>query len=118
VATRPSGTPTIQSVTLHPITYAIIKATGGDVEMPLVQAQRRGKSRVQTLGNSNELQEMIMTLVLNCRDVGFDCEGVVRAETEDELLQKVAEHAKSVHNLEEVTAEIVEKVKSVISVEK
>lgn len=55
-----------------------------------------------------------MTKVVNCRDVGFDCDGVVRAETEEEVLQKVAEHAKSVHNLETVTEEIVEKVRSVM----
>ena len=55
-----------------------------------------------------------MALVVHCRDVGFDCDGVVRAETEEELLQQVAEHAKSAHGLEEVTDEIVEKVKSVI----
>ena len=55
-----------------------------------------------------------MTLVVHCRDVGFDCDGVVRAETEEELLQQVAEHAKSAHGLEEVTDEVVEKVKSVI----
>lgn len=55
-----------------------------------------------------------MPLVVHCRDVGFDCDGVVRAETEEELLQQVAEHAKSTHGLEEVTDEIVEKVKSVI----
>jgi len=58
-----------------------------------------------------------MTLVVNCRDVGFDCDGVVKAETEDELLKIVAEHAKSAHNLQEVTPEIVEKVRSVIRVE-
>ncbi len=55
-----------------------------------------------------------MALVVHCRDVGFDCDGVVRAETEEELLQQVAEHAKSAHGLEEVTDEIVEKVKAVI----
>ena len=55
-----------------------------------------------------------MTLVVHCRDVGFDCDGVVRSETEEELLQQVAEHAKSAHGLEEVTDEVVEKVKSVI----
>lgn len=55
-----------------------------------------------------------MTLVVNCRDVGFDCEGVVRAESEDDLLQQVAVHAQSVHGLAEVTDEIVAKVKSVI----
>jgi len=55
-----------------------------------------------------------MALVVHCRDVGFDCDGVVRAETEEELLQKVAEHAKAEHGLKEVTAEVVKKVKSVI----
>ena len=54
-----------------------------------------------------------MTKVVNCRDVGFDCEGVVRAESEKELLAKVAQHAKEVHGLTEVTEEIVAKVQSV-----
>lgn len=55
-----------------------------------------------------------MTKVVHCRDVGFDCDGVVRAETEEEALQQVAVHAKEVHNLETVTDEIVEKVRSVM----
>ena len=55
-----------------------------------------------------------MTKVVNCRDVGYDCEGVVKADTEDETLALVAEHAKSAHGLEEVTPEVVEKVKSVM----
>jgi predicted small metal-binding protein len=38
-----------------------------------------------------------MALVVHCRDIGFDCDGVVRAETEEELLQQVAAHAKSAH---------------------
>ncbi|TEU20146.1 MAG: DUF1059 domain-containing protein [Anaerolineales bacterium] len=55
-----------------------------------------------------------MSKVVYCRDVGFDCDGIVRAETEEEALKKVAEHAKSVHNIEEVTEEIVEKVRKVM----
>ena len=55
-----------------------------------------------------------MTKVVNCRDVGYDCEGVVKADTEDETLALVAEHAKSAHGLEEVTPEVVVKVKSVM----
>ena len=58
-----------------------------------------------------------MALVVHCRDIGFDCDGVVRSDSEEELLQQVADHAKSVHGLEEVTDEIVEKVKSVVQVE-
>ena len=55
-----------------------------------------------------------MTYIVHCRDVGFDCDGVVRAETVDQVLQQVAEHAQSTHGLNEITDEIVKTVKSVI----
>lgn len=55
-----------------------------------------------------------MAKVVHCRDVGFDCDGVVRAETEEEALQMVAQHAQTAHGLTEVTPEVVEKVKSVM----
>ena len=55
-----------------------------------------------------------MAKVVNCRDVGFDCDAVVRAETEEDALAQVAAHAKAVHNLENVTDEVVEKVRSVM----
>jgi len=35
-----------------------------------------------------------MEKVIRCRDVGFDCEGVIKAKTEKEALELVAEHAK------------------------
>jgi len=55
-----------------------------------------------------------MAKVVRCRDVGFDCDGVVRAETEDEALRQVAAHAKAVHNIDAVSTEVVEKVKKVM----
>ena len=55
-----------------------------------------------------------MTKVLRCSDVGFECEAVIRAETEEEVLKKAAEHAQSVHNLKEISDEIVEKVRAAI----
>ncbi len=55
-----------------------------------------------------------LTKVVRCRDVGFDCEGVVRAETEEEALKQVAEHAKAVHNVDPVPAEVVDKVRQVM----
>ena len=55
-----------------------------------------------------------MAKVINCKDVGFDCEGVVRAETEVEALQIAVAHAKEVHGLQEVTPEIAEKVRAAI----
>ena len=58
-----------------------------------------------------------MTLVVNCRDVGFDCDGVVKAESEEELLKQVAAHAGDAHDVKEVTPELVEKVKAVVYIE-
>ena len=55
-----------------------------------------------------------MEKVIHCKDVGFDCEGVVRANSDQEVMQLAAEHAKSVHGVTELTSEMVEKVKSVI----
>jgi len=37
---------------------------------------------------------------LVCRDAGFDCQGVVRAESADEVLDQAAEHARDVHRVE------------------
>ena len=55
-----------------------------------------------------------MAKVLRCKDVGMDCNFEVRANTEEEILMKAAEHAKTAHNMKEITKEIVEKVRSVI----
>lgn len=52
--------------------------------------------------------------VVHCRDVGFDCDGVVRAETEREALEKVADHAREAHGLDTVTPEVAERVRSVM----
>jgi len=55
-----------------------------------------------------------MAKVLKCRDVGMDCNFEVRAKTEEEILKKAAEHAKTVHNMKEITKEVVEKVRAAI----
>jgi predicted small metal-binding protein len=55
-----------------------------------------------------------MEKAIHCKDVGFDCEGIVRANSDQEVMQLAAEHAKSVHGVTELTTEMVEKVKSVI----
>ena len=58
-----------------------------------------------------------MEKVIRCRDVGFDCDGVIKAKTEEEALQLAAEHARNEHGLQEVTPEVVEKIKSVMTEE-
>ncbi len=55
-----------------------------------------------------------MEKVIHCKDLGFDCEGVVRANSDQEVMKLAAEHAKSAHGVTELTNEMVEKVKSVI----
>ncbi len=52
--------------------------------------------------------------ILKCRDAGFDCNAVMRAETEAEVMQQAAEHAKSVHNLSEISEQAVAKIRSLI----
>jgi predicted small metal-binding protein len=55
-----------------------------------------------------------MVKMLRCRDVGVDCDGVIRAETEEELMRKVAEHAKTVHDISEISPDLAAKVKAAI----
>ncbi len=56
-----------------------------------------------------------MAKTLYCNDLGFDCGFVAKAETEQDLLGQVAAHAASVHGISEVTPELLEQVKAVIS---
>ena len=58
-----------------------------------------------------------MEKVIRCRDVGFDCNGVIKAKTEEEALALAAEHAKTVHGLKEISPDVVHKIRSVITEE-
>lgn len=51
---------------------------------------------------------------VRCRDIGFDCDHEIVAESEDEILTQAAEHAQTVHGLEEITPQVVEAVKGAI----
>jgi predicted small metal-binding protein len=64
--------------------------------------------------NKPIVRRPIMGKIIHCKDVGFECDGVVRAGSEEEVMQMAAEHAKTVHGVDELTSEMVAKVKSVI----
>ena len=51
-----------------------------------------------------------MAKVLRCKDIGPDanCQFEARGDTNEEILQQVAEHATSVHGLSEVPDELVQ----------
>ena len=53
---------------------------------------------------------------IKCREAGFDCDHIVKGETEEEVLKNGMEHAKKDHNMkeEDMTPEMKEKIKSII----
>ena len=55
-----------------------------------------------------------MAKVLRCRDLGFDCDAVIRADTEQEILKQAAEHAKAAHDMNEIPAEVGAKMRAAI----
>lgn len=50
---------------------------------------------------------------LHCRELGFDCDGVVKAETETEVLQQAAQHAQTVHGVT-ITPELAQQARALI----
>lgn len=53
---------------------------------------------------------------LHCSDAGFDCKAVVKATTDEEVLQQAAQHAKEVHHVD-VTPEMAAQIKTLIKEE-
>jgi predicted small metal-binding protein len=58
-------------------------------------------------------KEGVMAKILECGkvDPSSGCQHIVRGETEEEVLQKAAEHAKQ-HGIRQVTPELIERVKA------
>ena len=55
-----------------------------------------------------------MALAIHCSDMGSDCDFVARGETEEELFAVAAQHGMEVHQLDEITPEMVEMARQVI----
>jgi len=55
-----------------------------------------------------------MTKSISCSDAGKDCKWSATASTEDELMNKVAEHVKYEHKEMELTSESISSIKSLI----
>ncbi len=52
-----------------------------------------------------------MVITYACKDVGVDCDWSASSETEEELMELIAEHAKKEHPTIELTPELVAMVK-------
>jgi predicted small metal-binding protein len=55
-----------------------------------------------------------MTKSISCADARADCSWSTTAETDEEIMNRVAQHAKEDHPDLEVTPELVAKIKSLI----
>lgn len=55
-----------------------------------------------------------MTKVVRCREVGVDCDFEARGATEEEVLQKCADHAQADHGMEQLPEELSAKVRAAI----
>ena len=55
-----------------------------------------------------------MAKSLSCRDAGVDCDFVACADTEEEVLQKAADHGRADHNMIEIPKEIYDKARSIM----
>jgi AhpD family alkylhydroperoxidase len=53
---------------------------------------------------------------LRCKDVGPDCDHVIRGKTDEEIFAKAAEHAKVAHHMETIPPELIEKVRAAIHI--
>jgi predicted small metal-binding protein len=58
-----------------------------------------------------------MVITYTCRDVGVDCDWSASSETEEGLMELIAEHAKNVHPEIELTPELVAAVKGAFKYE-
>lgn len=56
-----------------------------------------------------------MALEFRCKNVGIVCNASIKAETEDELIAKVAEHADHVHGVPKLTQTLVNYAKSTVT---
>jgi predicted small metal-binding protein len=55
-----------------------------------------------------------MAKTYTCRDVGVDCDWTVRGETEEEVMSKIREHARTTHKMDEIPSDLAPKVRAAI----
>jgi predicted small metal-binding protein len=58
-----------------------------------------------------------MTAKFACKDIGLECDFTAEAPTKEELMPKIAEHAKVAHGMENITDDVKAKIDAAIKVE-
>jgi predicted small metal-binding protein len=49
-----------------------------------------------------------------CRDIGLNCPFEAKGKTNEELLKKIADHAKTAHNMTSIPPDTMDKIKKAI----
>jgi predicted small metal-binding protein len=55
-----------------------------------------------------------MAKTYTCRDIGVPCDWRVRGETEEEIMKEIREHAKNTHDMQQIPADLEQKVRHAI----
>lgn len=55
-----------------------------------------------------------MEKVIHCRDLGYECDGIIRARNEKEAIEMAILHAERAHGLEKVTPEVIMHFKAAV----
>jgi predicted small metal-binding protein len=55
-----------------------------------------------------------MAKELRCRDLGIECNQIIRAETQEELIEKIAEHVLTVHGFDVIQTGMLEQLEAAI----
>ncbi|NIO33186.1 MAG: DUF1059 domain-containing protein [Gemmatimonadetes bacterium] len=55
-----------------------------------------------------------MAKELRCRDLGIECNQVIRAKTEEALIEKAVQHVLTVHGFDPIQAGMLEQVEAAI----
>lgn len=66
----------------------------------------------ESVGASDRRKDLAVK-ELKCRDVGFDCDAVVRGETEDDVMAQAGPHAKEAHGVD-VTPDMAGQIRSLV----
>lgn len=59
-----------------------------------------------------------MAKELKCRDLGIACNQVIRAKTQEELIERVVEHVLAVHGFDPIQAGMLEQLEAAINTSK
>jgi predicted small metal-binding protein len=55
-----------------------------------------------------------MPKTFTCRDVGVDCEWKVRGTDQEDVMRKIRDHARTVHKMDPIPADLERKVRTAI----